>query len=218
MTQFTSFVAVEEMIVTDGGQPRRIDVPVEVPQGMKGDVDAEPTTLAIPKYASARVSASGVARAKVVSSGVISGRGFGIGTGGAVGGGTVQPSAQPTPPARPDSVLRTANVDAVVDQRDINELRTKLHRSLFTVVEKLQRKETLSTADQGGFISNGKAEVQVWLTDKSPASVAKLKELGFEVLLDAKSSNLIIGRLPVEKIEALARLSFVKYASPQLSK
>ena len=29
MTQFTSFVAVEEMIVTDGGQPRRIDVPVE---------------------------------------------------------------------------------------------------------------------------------------------------------------------------------------------
>ena len=31
MTQFTSFVAVEEMIVTDGGQPRRIDVPVEVP-------------------------------------------------------------------------------------------------------------------------------------------------------------------------------------------
>ena len=35
MTQFTSFVAVEEMVVTDGGQPRRIDVPVEVPEGME---------------------------------------------------------------------------------------------------------------------------------------------------------------------------------------
>ncbi|MCA1605760.1 MAG: hypothetical protein LC775_09875, partial [Acidobacteria bacterium] len=34
MTQFTSFVAVEEMIVTDGGTPRRIDVPVEVPDGV----------------------------------------------------------------------------------------------------------------------------------------------------------------------------------------
>src|SRR6185503_18159189 len=34
MTQFTSFVAVEEMTVTDGGQPRRIDVPVEVPEGV----------------------------------------------------------------------------------------------------------------------------------------------------------------------------------------
>src|SRR5207247_6105259 len=32
MTQFTSFVAVEEMVVTDGGQPRRVDVPVEVPE------------------------------------------------------------------------------------------------------------------------------------------------------------------------------------------
>src|SRR5262245_50539998 len=37
MTQFTSFVAVEEMTVTDGGQPRRIDVPVEMPEGMSRD-------------------------------------------------------------------------------------------------------------------------------------------------------------------------------------
>src|SRR5262245_26158005 len=34
MTQFTSFVAVEETTVTDGGQPRRIDVPVEMPEGV----------------------------------------------------------------------------------------------------------------------------------------------------------------------------------------
>src|SRR5947207_14466220 len=35
MTQFTSFVAVEEMILTDGGQPRRIDVTIEVAAGWK---------------------------------------------------------------------------------------------------------------------------------------------------------------------------------------
>src|SRR4030095_16469869 len=34
MTQFTSFVAVEEMVVTDGGEPRRIDVPVDAPEGV----------------------------------------------------------------------------------------------------------------------------------------------------------------------------------------
>ncbi len=34
MTQFTSFVAVEETIVTEGGKPRRVDVPVEMPHGM----------------------------------------------------------------------------------------------------------------------------------------------------------------------------------------
>lgn len=34
MTQFTSFVAVEERIVTDGGAPVRIDVPVDLPEGV----------------------------------------------------------------------------------------------------------------------------------------------------------------------------------------
>ena len=34
MTQFTSFVAVEEMSVTTGGVPRRIEVPVEMPEGV----------------------------------------------------------------------------------------------------------------------------------------------------------------------------------------
>ncbi|MCW5981692.1 MAG: VWA domain-containing protein [Bryobacteraceae bacterium] len=34
MTQFTSFVAVEETVVTEGGAPRRIEVPVEMPEGV----------------------------------------------------------------------------------------------------------------------------------------------------------------------------------------
>ena len=35
MTQFTSFVAVEETTVTgEGGVPRRVEVPVEMPEGM----------------------------------------------------------------------------------------------------------------------------------------------------------------------------------------
>lgn len=34
MTQFTSFVAVEENTVTEGGKPRVIDVPVEMPEGV----------------------------------------------------------------------------------------------------------------------------------------------------------------------------------------
>jgi Ca-activated chloride channel homolog len=34
MTQFTSFVAVEESVVTEGGAPRVIQVPVEMPEGV----------------------------------------------------------------------------------------------------------------------------------------------------------------------------------------
>jgi hypothetical protein len=37
MTQFTSFVAVEEMSVTTGGVPRRIEVPVDMPEGVSYD-------------------------------------------------------------------------------------------------------------------------------------------------------------------------------------
>ena len=34
MTPFTSFVAVEERTITEGGTPRRVEVPVEMPDGM----------------------------------------------------------------------------------------------------------------------------------------------------------------------------------------
>ena len=34
MTPFTSFVAVEEKVVTEGGEPRRVEVPVEMPEGV----------------------------------------------------------------------------------------------------------------------------------------------------------------------------------------
>lgn len=211
MTQFTSFVAVEEMIVTAGGQPRRIDVPVEVPHGMNSSVDpAESVIVALPKNKST-VAKSASKRRMIVSAGVMNSRGA-VAAGG--GGGGIGTGVQPAnvPPAR----VSTVTSDAVIDQSE--DLQPKLHRSLLAVVEKLQRKEALTAADEGGFIRNGKAEVHVWLTDKSPASLVKLKELGFEVVLDAKTSNLIIGRLPVEKIEALARLNFVKYVSPQVSK
>jgi len=224
MTQFTSFVAVEEMVVTDGGQPRRIDVPVETPQGMKGETDLEESTaLNIPKQVSglrAPVSKHRVIAGGVISSSVTMPAGGGAGG----GGGPAQPVVLPSPnspPARAGAVIGAMNTDAVVqsvDKKESDELRPKLHHTLFTVVEKLQRKEALSASDERGFIRNGKAEVQVWLSDKSPASLAKLKELGFEVVLDAKSSKLIIGRLPVEKLETLARLDFVKYVSPQITK
>ncbi|HEX8737421.1 MAG TPA: marine proteobacterial sortase target protein [Pyrinomonadaceae bacterium] len=48
LTQFTSFVAVEERIVTDGGQPRKIEVPVELPDGVSPEnafvIDGAETT------------------------------------------------------------------------------------------------------------------------------------------------------------------------------
>jgi Ca-activated chloride channel homolog len=209
MTQFTSFVAVEETVVTDGGKPRRIDVPVEVPEGVNrttvyDSVTPTGTPLAF-SVASARLTASGTSRARAKSSGV----------------GDVGLIAPSPPNAAPGVSVTTVMPEVIATDRtqlldkQSPELQQKLHRSVLAVVQKLQKKEMVFSAGEFGFIRDGKAELQVWLTDKSEETLAQLKELGFEVLLDAKSSKVIIGRLPIEKLEALAKLKAVKYVAPQ---
>lgn len=212
MTQFTSFVAVEEMIVTDGGQPRRIDVPVEVPEGVN-PLTAYPagTFRAMAFSLGGSPGGAGVGRAYLRRSGSL-------------------PMATPAPP--PNNAPTVSSVDAAVrgdvdaasakpkpaEEQRLDQLRPKLHHSVFAVVERLRKKQALTAADEAGFIRNGKAEVQVWVSEKSPEALAKLKELGFEVVLDAKSAKLIIGRISIDKLEALADLKFVKYVAPQASK
>jgi hypothetical protein len=44
--------------------------------------------------------------------------------------------------------------------------------------------------------------------------LAKLKALGFELVLDPKSAKLVIGRLPLEKLEALVEMKAVRYVTP----
>ena len=95
------------------------------------------------------------------------------------------------------------------------QLRAKIHPSILGVIERLKKKDTNPSAEEARFIRNGKAELQIWLADKSDEALAKLKELGFEVVLDPKTSKLVIGRLPIEKLEALADLKFVRYVAPQ---
>lgn len=220
MTQFTSFVAVEERIVTDGGQPRRIDVPVEVPEGVNRETaypEMRPSgTLQSPTTGSFSA---------MVSSGVLGGSGSGDGDAKTVRRrvSNVRPMPTPVPPARRGSVLGTLNVDAPPPPPGgpiqlPDDVRQKVHPAVFAVVERLRKKEALTAADEGGFIRNGKAEVQVWLSEKSVAALAKLKELGFEVVLDDKKSKLIIGRVSIDKLETLAKLEFVNFVSPQISK
>jgi Ca-activated chloride channel family protein len=202
MTQFTSFVAVEEKVVTDRGKPRRIDVPVDVPKGVVRQDRADVAGVASYGFSQAR---STVSRSRM------------RGSGGAGGGGRAMPSmnappavfgviaSQPTPTPAPTNLLAQQS----------NELEEKLHRAVFAVVQKLKNKETLSSVDESALIRDGKAEVQVWLTEKTDEALAQLKELGFEVVVETRNSKIVIGRLPVEKLEALAKLKFVKYVAPR---
>jgi len=253
MTQFTSFVAVEEMIVTDGGQPRRIDVPVEVPEGMNraavfgAEFGAADKSLPVngrnfsslamlnggtsnaQTRSGTTTSSSKLRRTGGVGSGVGTGSEGGIGVGGNVGGGSRAGGAGDASSSPPPKAAATVMVTAESTEADAayvrpkpspeelrhEQLRTKTHPSILEVIERLKKKDTNPSAEEARFIRNGKAELQVWLTDKSDAALAKLKELGFEVVLDPKTSKLVIGRLSIEKLEALADLKFVRYVAPQ---
>jgi Ca-activated chloride channel family protein len=252
MTQFTSFVAVEEMVVTDGGQPRRIDVPIELPEGMsrEGVLNTEDATLGS-NINIAQLSNLPTQRTVQglynISSGVAAGRlrnpsgttpkapvrkqraeraknvaGRGNGSGGS-GGGTVVVSA---------GAQSTVNINGAADEMESpapppklspaeekrQQLMTKLNPSLVALVDRLKDKNAKPSEDEAKFVRDGKAEIQIWLTDKSAETIAQLKELGFEVVLDPTTSKMVIGRVPIEKLAALAELKFVRYIAPANNK
>ena len=206
MTQFTSFVAVEEMIVTDGGAPRKVDVPIEVPEGVNRDfVDAE-------VMKSAPMAMAG--------NYAFSGRAFGGGAGGSMKrnkSAQAPPMPAPVPTNSPSGVApRPAGTLAMeVDAADKVAAPSKTHPAIAGVIERVRNKQLTFGPTEANFVKNGKAEIQIWLNDKSAANLDQLKQLGFEVVLDPKSSKLLIGRISVEKLEALSKLEFVRYISPR---
>jgi len=235
MTQFTSFVAVEEMIVTDGGQPRRIDVPVEVPEGVNrattfGKEEPPSGTLRrIAAYSAGRMpiqtaqtypvipSATPMPKPSKTGGGAGPGGGGGgiaTGRGGGIGGGNNK-SMRSVRVAEADGEALKVNLSPEDQKRQL--ILSKLHPSLVAVVDRLQAKGTAPT-DEAKFVRDGKADLQVWLTDKSPEALAELKQLGFEVILDPRTSKLVIGRLPIENLKKLAELKFVRYVVPQIAR
>jgi hypothetical protein len=155
-----------------------------------------------------------------------SGGGAGIGSGSA--GGSGGPGSSKILPANAPPAAAVGGF-AVIDgddeivkvqspaEKKRAALEARLHPSILAVVDRLKNKRATAGADEVKFIRDGKAEVQVWLTEKSAESLAALKELGFEVVLDPKTAKLVIGRLPIEKLEALAWLKFIRYVAPQVS-
>jgi Ca-activated chloride channel family protein len=221
MTQFTSFVAVEEMTITDGGAPRRVEVPVEMPEGVSrqgvfGEDAKQPVALKSAQYVGSNTSVY-----RRVSPSV-------AGTGGSVGPMPRRTrevrklSAPPPPPSnRPISggviAADEADVTRVMtkEEQQRQEMLARLHPSIAAIIERLAKKTSQPGPDETKFVRDGKAEVQIWLIDKTPEALAELKQLGFEVVLDPKSGKVVIGRMPIEKLAKLAGLKSVRYVAPQ---
>ncbi|MDH4194672.1 MAG: VIT domain-containing protein [Nitrospirota bacterium] len=191
MTQFTSFVAVEELIITEGGQPRRIEVPVELPEGVSyegifGSGDEQGRSF----------------RQSMMQPTAKMSRSF---LGGVVAQESVAPSA-------------SAMVDRVEPERDFpwrKDSASKLDSTLESLVEHVEKKTTLLPQDVAQHVNHGKVLLQVWLTDTKPETLEKLKEFGFEVVAQPKTGHLVIGRLSVEHLDTFSKLSVVRYLTLQ---
>lgn len=260
MTQFTSFVAVEEMIVTDGGQPRRIDVPVEIPEGVNragvfgqerpsgtltasygrnvgglAQLSAMPASAPSQTVTVTRSGASSNKTKRAPGGGGGIGEGSGAGTGpgragnvggtarvsaGGAGGGTPPPAAPANVSSGLFAIDGAKEADALKalspEEQKRAQLKSKFHPSVLAVIDRLKDSKASPGPDEAKFTRNGKAEVQIWLIEKSEETMAKLKELGFEVVLDPKTARMVIGRIPIEKLAALAELKFVRYVAPQM--
>jgi Ca-activated chloride channel homolog len=234
MTQFTSFVAFEDMVITEGGQPRRVEVPVEMPEGVShkgvfGEAEEKSKGAiyyrnggggggrTMPLNSQPMVRASEVPKSapesairkdgSSIGSGVGTGQGSGIGTGKS---GVVRPSK---------SVDVDNKADETVPPKDAAEqrLRAKLDPQILALIERLKNRAQPS-AGEAKFVRNNKAEVQVWLSEKSEKSKALLKQFGFEIMLDPSNPRLLIGRIAIDKLEEFAKLNLVTYLAPSNSR
>ena len=115
-----------------------------------------------------------------------------------------------------DAVNEPAKPLTAKEQKEA-EILAKLHPTVAALVERIKAKKTQPGPDEAKFVRDGKAEIQIWLTDKSPQVIDELKKLGFEVVLDPQSAKMVIGRIAVDKLAALADMKAVRYISPQVS-
>lgn len=192
MTPFTSLVAVEETVITDGGKPRRIEVPVEMPEGVSYEgVFGEVRTAAAPMAFAPR----GVA---------------GNAIGGLVGGvpGSV-PASMPTtiPPAR---LLYREDLK---DREPPAGPQPKLAPALEKLLAQLRAGADPATLRHPA-LKGEKVEATIWLKGSPEVVVRRIREVGGEVLAELSGRSVIVARLPWRTVEALAAMTEIVHIAP----
>ena len=87
-------------------------------------------------------------------------------------------------------------------------LSDKLHPQIETLLRKPDRR--------GGFSGAGKVTVALWLTARTPETMAALQQLGFVVKHESPYSRIIIGFIPAEHLAVMIEMDAVRYVAPWL--
>jgi Ca-activated chloride channel family protein len=193
VTQFTSFVAVEEMVVTVGGKPVTVAVPVDIPSGVSyegvfGQQMAFASTRSHPVMAlsPAPMGLQSLARSSRGAASERSQRQRQEGAGDA---------ASERDPSKV-TLAKLAEPLRALDERVAN-----LGKDGNLTVGKLQ-------------VIDHRVDVMVYLRDTSPQTMDVLKQLGFISTGESKAARLLIGSIDVRRLAALATLDAVIRIAP----
>lgn len=211
LTQFTSFVAVEELRATIDGEVKTISVPVEMPDGVSyegvfGDKAGRP--MALGRVGLASLGYIGDAAAPAARAAV---------GGGAAGQALVKRVGdRPTGGAALDDDDSKAQAERFVIARE-----EKLAAPLKKLIERAAAAGAAGPPDGAVTIDgitftirDGKVDVIITLTDLSTETLAALTKLGVDVLGNTKSVSLVIGRVKVAQLLALAESPVVRRIEP----
>ena len=220
MTQFTSFVAVEDRIVTKDGKPQRMEVPVEMPEGVSRDAVfgerqfdyfGSPTAVnGVPGGAMGGIVGGVVSRALSVQTSTASVETNTPHAKLAAPGPSMPPSSVPQKTATLHSDDHDARAlapsPAPNKERQLTE--SKFQPAILAALDCV-RKNAGSCAN----VHSGKIALELWLTEDSPALRAQLKALGFELTQTHTTNKMLTGNLPVDKLETLAKLTAIQFVS-----
>jgi hypothetical protein len=199
MTQFTSFVAVEEKVVTEGGQPRRIQVPIELAEGVQHEAgwekDRDKMSVAKSQFAPSYGVVGGVLGSVIVNG----------------------------PPAPVRAMSQTVAVASDSPRLEVSpkkaparKLDTKLHPSLVAAYDCWQKQAGKSRSAAACKLKDNYVRVKI-VVSAEPGIEQQLEKLGFESLSTDSRTNQFTGRIAIEKLAELAELSAVQFVTPLTS-
>jgi Ca-activated chloride channel family protein len=228
MTPFTSFVAVEERVVTDGGKPQRIQVPVELPEGVQYEPgwSVETQSTAVGMLISAKQmqnlplngrnftdlmqSAPGVTWINPNGATATSQR-YGIQSNYAVAGSR---------PVGQAYVLNNAGVASppvpspTPAPRPVRPIETKLHPRLVAAYDCWQAQADKANAPKACNLEGDKLAVMVVLAGDLNAGLSRLKAIGFKPAPGVTRGKRLVGHISVGQLAALAEISAVQFVAP----
>jgi Ca-activated chloride channel homolog len=205
MTQFTSFVAVEEMTITVGGEPRTIAVPVEMPDGVSYEGIFGDRRGGMP-VASRRASGVGghvalYSRMDRIES--------------AARPATGEPMRQLAEERQrirnltEDADLGLAYMEPSSDPQD------KLAPALTDLADRVEQDGRDGNLTDGELrVVDYRVDVMISLADLSPQTLQALEELGFEESGRSHTTRLLIGAIDVRKLKELSELPSVVRIRP----